>query len=351
MTKFALGQLGPGDWKKWRNFRNKHRSRPAYQFNDLVELEANRLGVNKSKLKSGHGFNGSSAGEADSFLLQARLYVKKGWQEMGIWGPHFESFMQDGDTEDAEHDRGPCYSSWALPLENELRMDIFNKSRPIHVFRHEVTVAEKMLLNELPVRLGTVVAKDLLTIKPIAYRLVRSQWEDRGIWIDCWGQLPGNLWAHEIATEYWYSDRPLQTMQCRIMPREKTTKNIMESYRRRMRKIRRRVHWARTTDPNNSIDQSDDMGSSSSLESEECNANLNIWTWKLHADLLQRQESMAFKSLREITKYLEIQAPDPLNKVPKAEKGVQPIWSLRSGRWQRKLPVVPTFPCAWATIV
>jgi hypothetical protein len=330
MTKFSLGRLEPGDCKKWHSFRNKHRSRPVYQFNDLVELEANRLRMNKSGLKFSNVSHDSAGIEIDSFLLQARLHVKKGWQELGIWGPHFEVLMEDSSPENAEKNECRHEASWLLSLEEDSNMDVFNKSRPANLFMHQVNITSKMLLSELPSRLGSDFTKDLLAIRPIAYQLVRSQWEDRRIWINFWGELPGNLWAHEIATEYWYSNDSPQNLKYHIVPWKQTRKRSMESYRRRVRKLRRRVRWTQTTGPDDTDCQSDDMMSSSNSESEERGTNMYTWSWKLHADMMHKQESMALGSPRRTASNSEVRAPHTLDNTPCVEKVMKPMLGLKA---------------------
>lgn len=304
MTRFALGQLGAEEWAKWRSFRNRHRSCPIYQFYDLAGLEADRLDkestdiVEEEPISDDEDEDELDERDIDPVLRRARLCIKRAWQELGIWGPHFEHLITGGAG------TSPEKSSWVLPPEHESRVEVFHRSRPINLFRHQVLNAGKMLLNEMPTRRGRYSAREFSDIKPVAYRLVRGQWEERGIWLDCWGELPGNLWGHEIPTEQWYSNTDSRERQFQCLPRAEGKRNIMTSYRRRLRKIQRRVRWAPAGDGLDvDCQNEDDTSSSSSGSTDSCESlvtRVSNVSWKLHVDTMQRQERLAFQVSRAV---------------------------------------------------
>lgn len=304
MTRFALGQLGDEEWAKWRSFRNRHRSCPIYQFYDLAGLEADRLDKESTDNTEEEPVTDDEdeldERDSDPVLRRARLRIKRVWQELGIWGPHFEHLMTGGADSNTES------SSWVLPPEHESRVEVFHRSRPINLFRYQVLNAGKMLLDEMPTRRGRYMsaARDFSDIKPVAYRLVRGQWEERGIWLDCWGEFPGNLWGHEIPTEQWYSDTDAGDRQFQCLPRAEGKRNIMASYRRRLRKIQRRVRWASGADDLDvDCQNEDDTSSSSSSSTDSCESlvtRVSNLSWKLHVDTMQRQERLAFQVSRAV---------------------------------------------------
>lgn len=231
-------------------------------------------------------------------LQRARLRIRRAWQELGIWGPHFEHLITAGAGASTQN------SSWVLPPEHESRVEMFHRSRPINIFWHQVLNAGKMLLDEMPTRRARYMnaAGDFSDIRPVAYRLVRSQWEERGIWLDCWGELPGALWGHEIPTEQWYSDAAPGEWQSRSLPMAEGKRNTMSTYRRRLRKIKRRVRWA-TVDNGLELDcqNGDDTSSSSSTDScESLVTRASDLSWKLHVDIMQKQERLAFQVSRAV---------------------------------------------------
>ncbi|KAI0170183.1 hypothetical protein BJ166DRAFT_621905 [Pestalotiopsis sp. NC0098] len=298
MTRFALGRLEDEEWAKWRSFRNRHRSCPIYQFYDLAGLEADRLDKESTDIVEEEPISDDEDEwdgiDIDPVLRRARLRIKRVWQELGIWGPHFEHLITGGADSNTES------SSWVLPPEHESRVEVFHRSRPINIFRHQVLNAGKMLLDEMPTKRGRYAAGDFSDIKPVAYRLVRNQWEERGIWLDCWGELPGNLWGHEIPTEQWYSGTDPREKQFQCLPRAEGKRNIMTSYRRRLRKIQRRVRWAATGDDLDADCQNEDDTSSSTDSCECLVTRVSNLSWKLHVDTMQRQERLAFQVSRAV---------------------------------------------------
>ncbi|KAK6200748.1 hypothetical protein LQW54_009552 [Pestalotiopsis sp. IQ-011] len=259
-------------------------------------------------------------------LQRARLRIKRAWQQLGIWGPHFEHLMTAGAGTSTQN------SSWILPPEHESREELFHRSRPINIFRHQVLNAGKMLLDEMPTRRGRHMnaAGDFSDIRPVAYRLVRSQWEERGIWLDCWGELPGGLWGHEIPTEQWYRDAAPGERQSQSLPRTEGKGNIMATYRRRLRNIKRRVRWA-PVEGGLDVDliSEDDASNSSSTDScESLVTRASDLSWKVHVNMMQRQEMMAFQVSRAelIAEESDIQTMQGLPALDsELEKQAQPL--------------------------
>ncbi|KAH6645297.1 hypothetical protein BKA67DRAFT_110118 [Truncatella angustata] len=120
-------------------------------------------------------------------------------------------------------------------------------SRPINMFRCQLSKARKVLVDGLDTESSGSSAQRSLNVSLQAYWLARNDWERRGIWFEAWGGLPGNTWAHEIPIEDWYKDNGhvVQTVpRVRRANRRKVEIGAMGRYRRRAKKSRCRVQWA-----------------------------------------------------------------------------------------------------------
>ncbi|KAK6069507.1 hypothetical protein SCUP234_10589 [Seiridium cupressi] len=244
MTRFALQPLGEDHWKKWLTFRNRYRSRPGYQFHDLVRSETERLRCLVPHLDNGmakgKGSCKCSRSGAGIVAIQARLNVRDEWKTLGIWRPQFECLLRGGaeDVGDWAHENYHRSTD-----DKEVKPE---NSRPFRMFMYQLSKRREQFSNEFIATSTGTSTKTLFDIILATYLVVRRDWERRKIWIDSWRTLPGDFWAHEINVEDWYDDDGSQrhrTMESRDVHPQKAEIGVMERYRRRVRKSKRRAQW------------------------------------------------------------------------------------------------------------
>ncbi|KAK6076992.1 hypothetical protein SCUP515_05175 [Seiridium cupressi] len=146
MTRFALQPLGEDDWKKWLTFRNRYRSRPGYQFHDLVRSETERLRCLVPHLDNGmakgKGSCKCSKSGADIVAIQARLNVRDEWKTLGIWRPQFECLLRGGaeDVGDWAHENYHRSTD-----DKEVKPE---NSRPFRMFMYQLSKRREQFSNE-----------------------------------------------------------------------------------------------------------------------------------------------------------------------------------------------------------
>lgn len=249
MTRFSLDELEDEDWSFWQSLRNSYRSRPEHQIQDSVESEIKQIGRRSPYLKPGTITAGHLSLYHDigtnPIAVRARLNVRREWKKMGIWRSRFEKLMKGG----IKDVRG-----WAPENQDmqgdELRAHM-DKNRSINTFLLQMREAKTALGNPADKRSRSSTGTDLIRSDWEAYWSVKREWERRAICPSVWQSLPGNLWPHESS----FDERASSEDTCHIGAEtqrepflEKVDVATVTRYRRRIRKVKRRVQWVRSQD-------------------------------------------------------------------------------------------------------
>lgn len=258
MTRFSLEPLSASDWHTWRAFRLRHRSEPRHQFADHVRTEARRLARKGNRwrrriMATTERSEGGGEGEdrvrdglsARALRYAARDRVRAEWVRRGIWRAEFEAWMGEEQSTSADvislgWNKRRIGEKTARAVDAEAtgsRAGAPSSSTPAAIFAwelgQETARIERWHAGEV---LGDCSDREA----DEAYRVVRRQWEARGIWLPGWTGRPGRRWGHEIPVEEWYRYNNNMAHVERA-PERGAFRGLMRRYRERGRG--RRVRW------------------------------------------------------------------------------------------------------------
>ncbi|KAH7208449.1 uncharacterized protein BKA55DRAFT_586136 [Fusarium redolens] len=208
------GKNGKHKVVRWEDQYENIPSLPFSQFKSEQEEERGRL----EKLMNDHPVNRPQLDPA-SIDEEARKIVVARWKEEGIWDDAWEG--DDGSTWRWRHERDDMERRSGVML--DLPSDSLKQpTRPISRFLHQLGKLVSKTLEENAQKVhwrqsGAGTGFDLSPlmkyskkeesiqsidrIGTAAFETVKHTWQQRGIWDESWGDLPGYAWKHERQKE------------------------------------------------------------------------------------------------------------------------------------------------------
>ncbi|KAF5689143.1 major royal jelly [Fusarium denticulatum] len=195
---------------RWEDQDEYKPSLPFSQFKREQEEERGRL----EKLMNDHPINRPQLDPA--FITEeARKVILARWKEEGIWDDAWEE--SDGSTWRWSHERDHM-EKWSGDMLDLPSGRLEQPTRPISRFLHQIGKlvskaleenAQKVHWRQACAQTGFDLSPSINygnkeeSIQPIdrigttAFEIVKHTWQQRGIWDDSWGDLPGYAWKHE----------------------------------------------------------------------------------------------------------------------------------------------------------
>ncbi|KAG7404031.1 hypothetical protein Forpe1208_v015848 [Fusarium oxysporum f. sp. rapae] len=222
---------------RWEDQYEYIPSLPFSQFKSEQEEERGRL----ENLMNDHPVNRPQLDPA-SIDEEARKIILARWKEEGIWDDTWKE--SDGSTWRWSHERDDM-EGWSGDVLDLPSGRLEQPTRPISRFLHQMgkLVSKALEENAQKVHWRQACAKTGFNLSPsincsskeesiqpidrigtTAFEIVKHTWQQRGIWDDSWGDLPGYSWKHERQREGFSLD------SCVHGPAPKTTTEINASY-------------------------------------------------------------------------------------------------------------------------
>ncbi|KAJ4131283.1 hypothetical protein NW765_017175 [Fusarium oxysporum] len=222
---------------RWEDQYEYIPSLPFSQFKSEQEEERGRL----EKLMNDRPVNRPQLDPA-SIDEEARKIILARWKEEGIWDDTWKE--SDGSTWRWSHERD-YMERWPGDMLDLPSGRLEQPTRPISRFLHQMgkLVSKALEENAQKVHWRQSCAKTGFNLSPsincsnkeesiqpidrigtTAFEIVKHTWQQRGIWDDSWGDLPGYAWKHERQREGFSLD------SCIHGPAPKTTTEIHAPY-------------------------------------------------------------------------------------------------------------------------
>ncbi|KAI3571739.1 hypothetical protein IWW34DRAFT_707437 [Fusarium oxysporum f. sp. albedinis] len=222
---------------RWEDQYEYIPSLPFSQFKSEQEEERGRL----EKLMNDRPVNRPQLDPA-SIDEEARKIILARWKEEGIWDDTWKE--SDGSTWRWSHERDDM-ERWPGDMLDLPSGRLEQPTRPISRFLHQMgkLVSKALEENAQKVHWRQSCAKTGFNLSPsincsnkeesiqpidrigtTAFEIVKHTWQQRGIWDDSWGDLPGYAWKHERQREGFSLD------SCIHGPAPKTTTEIHAPY-------------------------------------------------------------------------------------------------------------------------